>query len=126
MPSETFPSFEPNALAGLTLALRLMVSRMDMFRLAGDFSVQYAHNYWDTTGSHSDTWIFRVAPKVRMEEELWRLTLGVAAGVALEHGEATVAFSRMCRPISTLCLKSSPCMPEPMVACTGTLSEIFP
>ena len=89
---DNFHSFEHNALAGLTLDKRLMVSRLDMFRLAGDFSVQYAHNYWDTTGSHSDTWIFRVAPKVRMEEELWRLTLGVAAGVALENGEATVAF----------------------------------
>ncbi|MBO7623810.1 MAG: TonB-dependent receptor [Bacteroidales bacterium] len=88
---DNYHSFEHDVLAGLTLDKRVMVSRLDMFRLAGDLSMEYAHNYWDTTRGHSDTWLFRAAPKLQLEEDLWRLSLGVAVGVGLENGEASAA-----------------------------------
>ena len=78
--------------AGIGLDKRRMVSQVDVFRWVGDLSMEYDHNFWDTTRGQFDTWIFRLAPKIRMEDGLWKLTAGVALSAGLENGEAKVAI----------------------------------
>lgn len=88
---DNYHSFEHDVQAGVTLDKRRKVSWLDMFRLVGDLNMEYAHNYWDTTHGQYDTWIFRAVPKVQLEEDLWKLSLGVAVGVGLENSEVSAA-----------------------------------
>ena len=87
---DNFHSMEHMAFAGARLDKRLMVSRLDMFRLAGDLSVNYIHNDWDTNKGKSDTWIFRAAPGVELEQGIWNVRAALAVSAALENSEATV------------------------------------
>ena len=85
-------SQEHRGTVGINLDKRLMVSRTDMFRLGGDISAEYAHNYWDTLRKAYDAWIFRAAPYMRLEEGAWKLKLGLAVSVGLEGNEPDAAI----------------------------------
>lgn len=89
---DNFHSYEHALTAGMTFDKRVMLSSVDMFRLGGTLSMEYAHNYWDTTKAKFDTWVFHIQPKASFSDEHWALNVGVNFGIGLENSEPSVGI----------------------------------
>ncbi|MBO4281629.1 MAG: hypothetical protein J5873_00340 [Bacteroidales bacterium] len=89
---DNYHSVEHQLYAEAGLDKRLMVSRVDMLRVGGVFTMQYGHNDWRLSSRQADSWVFNLHPRMQWEEGNLKLDAGAALSVGLLNSESSVAL----------------------------------